>query len=104
MPIVETDDIDEASESSPPLTALNKFEAVELCLFFFGIGGRTLPGNSVRNLLWSLLKSPYRLPTKNSSSPFLFTRKMNSYSTSAYPLPFSLHGHQPHACGIGYSS
>jgi hypothetical protein len=49
--MVEIEDIDEASESSPPLTALNKFEAVELCLFFFGIGGRTFPGNSVRNLL-----------------------------------------------------
>jgi hypothetical protein len=51
IPIVDTEDTDEASESSPPLTALNKFEAVELCLFFLGIGGRTFPGNSVRNLL-----------------------------------------------------
>jgi len=49
--MVDIEDIDEASESSPPLTALSKFEAVELCLFFFGIGGRTFPGNSVRNLL-----------------------------------------------------
>jgi hypothetical protein len=49
--MVETEDTDEASESSPPLTALSRFEAVELCLFFRGIGGRIFPGNSVRSLL-----------------------------------------------------
>lgn len=49
--MVDILDIEDASESSPPLTALNIFEAVELCLFFFGMGGRTFPGSSVRNLL-----------------------------------------------------
>jgi hypothetical protein len=49
--MVETDDTDDASESLPLRTALKRFEVVELCLFFFGIGGRTFPGNSVRNFL-----------------------------------------------------
>jgi len=51
IPMVETDDTDDASESLPLRTALKRFEVVELCLFFFGIGGRTFPGNSVRNFL-----------------------------------------------------
>jgi len=85
VPIVETDDIDDASSSSPlPVIPLNRFEAVELCLFFFGIGGRIFPGNSVRNLLCSLAKSPYRLPMKNSNSFFLLTLKMNSCHQSAF--------------------
>lgn len=78
VPIVDTDDTDESSSSSFPLTLLMRFDAVELCLFFLGIGGNTLPGNSVRRFLRSLLKSPYRLPTKYSSSPFLLTLRMNS--------------------------
>lgn len=51
VPMVLTEDTEEASSSLPPVTALSKFDAVELCLFFLGIGGRTFPGNSVRNLL-----------------------------------------------------
>lgn len=59
VPMVETEDMDEASSSSPlPVSPPSRFEAVELCLFFFGIGGRTFPGNSVRNLLCNLEKSP----------------------------------------------
>ena len=79
VPTVDTEDIEDASLSSPfPMTLPSKFEAVELDLFFFGISGRTFPGNSVRSFLCSLTKSPYRLPIKNSSSLFLFTRRINS--------------------------
>jgi hypothetical protein len=49
--MVDTELIEEASESAPPLAPVNKLVAVELCLFFFGIEGRTLPGNSVLNAL-----------------------------------------------------
>lgn len=51
VPIVETEETDEASSSVLPMTPLNRLEAVELCLFFLGIEGRIFPGNSVRNLL-----------------------------------------------------
>lgn len=51
VPIVETEDIEDASESLPPVRPLIRFDAVELSLFFRGIGGRTLPGSSVRSLL-----------------------------------------------------
>jgi hypothetical protein len=82
--IVDTDDKDDISSSSSfPLTLLMIFDAVELCLFFLGIGGSTLPGNSVRRFLSSLLKSPYRRPIKYSSSPFRLTLNMNSYHLSA---------------------
>lgn len=77
---VDTDDIDDASESLPPVIELIKFDAVELVLFFLGRGGSTLPGNSVRSLLCRRLKSPYRRPMKYSISPFRFTRRINSLS------------------------
>src|SRR5271168_764464 len=51
FPIVETEDTDEASSSFPPITPVIKFVAVEFCLFFLGMGGRILPGNSVRSFL-----------------------------------------------------
>lgn len=50
VPNEETEDRDDASSSLPPMTPLSKFEAVELCLFFLGNGGRILPGSSVRSL------------------------------------------------------
>jgi hypothetical protein len=49
--MVETEETDEASLSLPPVIPLKRFEAVELCLFFLGIGGNTFPGNSCRSLL-----------------------------------------------------
>ena len=36
---VDTEDIDDASESLPPVIELIRFDAVELVLFFFGRGG-----------------------------------------------------------------
>lgn len=48
---VETDDTDDASESSALLHPVHKPEAVVLDLFFFGRGGRIRPGNSVFNRL-----------------------------------------------------
>ena len=51
VPIVETDDKDDASSSSFPRIPFIRFAVVELCLFFLGIGGRTFPGNSTRNFL-----------------------------------------------------
>ncbi len=49
---MDTEDSDDTSLSLPlPVTALTRLDAVELCLFFLGIGGNTFPGNSVRNLL-----------------------------------------------------
>jgi len=51
VPMVLTEDSEELSSSPPPVTALNRFDAVELCLFFLGNGGRTFPGISVRNWL-----------------------------------------------------
>lgn len=78
--IVETEEKEEASLSAPPpVIPLKRFDAVELCLFFLGSVGKTLPGNSVRNFLCNLTKSPYRRPTKNGSSPFFLTRRINSY-------------------------
>lgn len=48
---VEADDIEEAEELPPPTIPPNRFEAVELVLFFFGSEGRTFPGSSVRRAL-----------------------------------------------------
>lgn len=59
---VETDEIDDVSELFPLLLP-RVLGAVEFDLFFCGSGGRTLPGNSVRNLLYKRAKSPYRRPT-----------------------------------------
>ncbi len=59
---VETDDTDDVSELFPSWLP-KMLGATECDLFFWGIGGRTLPGNSVRNLLYSRAKSPYRRPT-----------------------------------------
>lgn len=75
---VDTEDIEDVSESLPAVIELIRLDAVELVLFFFGTGGSTLPGNSVRSLLCRRLKSPYRRPMKYSSSPFRLTRRMNS--------------------------
>lgn len=44
---VETDDTDEASESSALLHPVHSPDAVVLDLFFLGRGGRIRPGNSV---------------------------------------------------------
>lgn len=104
--IVETEDIDEASLSSAfPSTEPKRPDEVELVLFFFGIDGRTLPGSSVANFLWSLTKSPYRLPMKYSKSPFFFTRKMNScQSISINPSSSSIQPNLQHVCASGYFS
>lgn len=51
VPIVDTEDVEEASSSSLPLILLIIFDVVELCLFFLGIGGNTFPGNSNRKFL-----------------------------------------------------
>lgn len=83
--MVDTEDREDASPLLPPVMPLIRFDAVELCLFFLGIGGRTLPGNSVRNLLCSRPKSPYLRPMKYGSSPFRFTRSMNSYPDVSEP-------------------
>jgi hypothetical protein len=97
---VDTDDIDDASESLPPVIELIRLDAVELDLFFLGSGVSTLPGNSVRSLLCSRLKSPYRRPTKYSISPFRLTRRMNSCAKSEL-LSTSHNGlrHLQRACG-----
>lgn len=76
--LVEAEDIDEASESLPPVMLPIRVDAVELDLFFFGSGGSTFPGSSVRSLLYRRLKSPYRRPTKRSGSPLRLTRSRNS--------------------------
>ena len=52
-PMVDTEDNDDlsSSSSSRPMAPLMRLVAVELCLFFLGIGGRIFPGNSVRSAL-----------------------------------------------------
>ena len=75
--IVETEDTDEVSLSSP-FMLLNRFDVVELCLFFFGGAGKIFPGNSVRRFLCSFKKSPYLRPVKYGSSPLFLTLRMNS--------------------------
>lgn len=78
--LVEMEETEDASLSSPfPVKPPSKVEVVELDLFFLTIGGKILPGSSARSFLCNFTKSPYRLPTKYSSCPFFFTRKMNSY-------------------------
>jgi hypothetical protein len=61
--IVDTEDTEDASSSLLNVMALIKFGAVILCLFFLGSDGKIFPGNSVRNLLCILAKSPYLRPT-----------------------------------------
>lgn len=76
---VETDEMDDVSELFP-LWLPMILGAVECDLFLWGSGGRTLPGNSVRNLLCKRAKSPYRRPTKCSCAFFLLTRRRNSFT------------------------
>jgi hypothetical protein len=77
---VDMDETDETSESPSFDVWKNNVVAIVSDLFFLGNGGRTLPGISCRSCLCKRLKSPYRLPTKCSSSPFLLIRRMNSYT------------------------
>jgi hypothetical protein len=52
--MVDVEDTEDASLSLPaPITVLNIVDAVELCLFFLGMGGKILPGNSVLSFLCS---------------------------------------------------
>ena len=63
LPIVETEDTEDASLSSPlPITVPSNPVLVELVLFFLGSGGKTFPGSSVASFLCNFAKSPYRLP------------------------------------------
>lgn len=48
---VDTEEIEDLSESLPPPIETISPEAVESDLFFLGIGGRTFPGSSVRRCL-----------------------------------------------------
>ena len=77
--IVDTDDTEDASLSAPsPFMLLNRFDAVELRLFFFGGVGKIFPGNSVRRFLCNFKKSPYLRPVKYGSSPFFLILRINS--------------------------
>lgn len=49
--IVEIDETDDASSSLTLEIPEIRLEAVECCLFFFGMDGKILPGSSVRSLL-----------------------------------------------------
>lgn len=64
--VVDIEDILEASSSS----ALVNMDEL---LFFLGKGGSTFPGNSCRNFLCILTKSPNRLATWISGLSFCFT-------------------------------
>lgn len=74
---IEIEDIEDESLSSP-FEEPNRFDAVELCLFFFGGAGKIFPGNSFRRFLCSFKKSPYLRPVKYGSSPFFLTLRINS--------------------------
>lgn len=76
--IVEIEDTEDESLPSA-FEELNRFDAVEFCLFFFGGTGKIFPGNSVRKFLCSFKKSPYLLPVKYGSSPFFLTLRINSW-------------------------
>lgn len=62
--LVETDEIEEASESLPLLNMdVKGIDVVVSDLFFLGISGSTRPGSSVRSRLCSFAKSLYLRPT-----------------------------------------